>query len=114
MFNRFKGGKGVATALGIFLVVSPPAALSAFVVFAVVVYLWRYVSLGSMIAAGIMPALMGLFGEPRYYILLSVVIGGLVIFRHRDNIQRLLEGRENRLGEKRGVSMEEELEEDLD
>lgn len=114
IFNYFKGGKGVATALGIFIFISPLSALCALIIFSVVVYIWRYVSLGSVIAAGSMPALMGLFATSKFYILLSLIMGGLVIYRHKDNIRRLLEGTENRVGEKRDVTMEEELEEDLD
>ncbi|MBE9504428.1 MAG: glycerol-3-phosphate 1-O-acyltransferase PlsY [Proteobacteria bacterium] len=98
VFNKFKGGKGVATALGVFLVVSPLATLLAVITFALILYLWRYVSLGSIIAAGIMPALMGIFASSKIYIVLAVLVGGLVIYRHRENIKRLIEGKENKFG----------------
>lgn len=114
IFNDFKGGKGVATALGIFAVVSPSSALAAVVIFAFFLYTWRYVSLGSIVAAGAMPALMGIFAESKSYIVLSLIIGGFVIYRHRDNIKRLLEGDENRLGQKKEEPVEEELERELD
>ena len=98
VFNKFKGGKGVATALGVFLVVSPLATFLAVITFALILYIWRYVSLGSIIAAGIMPALMGIFASSKIYIVLAVIVSGLVIYRHRENIKRLLEGNENKFG----------------
>ena len=84
VFNHFKGGKGVATALGVFLYISPLSVLAAIAVFASVVAVWRYVSLGSIIAAGLMPALVGLFSDTKIYIILAVFIGGIVIYRHKD------------------------------
>jgi len=114
VFNNFKGGKGVATALGIFLIISPLSALTAALIFAVLVYLYRYVSLGSVVAAGAMPALMGLYSAPRPYIAMSLLVGGFIIYRHKDNIKRLLDGNENRLGQKKEETAGEELEKELD
>jgi len=108
VFNNFKGGKGVATALGVFMFISPPSVLAAITVFGGLVYVWRYVSLGSVVAAGLMPAFIGLFSETKVYIVLAVIIGGIVIYRHKENILRLLEGQENRLGEKKSKATEEE------
>lgn len=110
IFNKFKGGKGVATALGIFLIISPLSALSAVAIFALLVYLYRYVSLGSVVAAGAMPALMGLYSAPRSYIAMSLIVGGFIIYRHKDNIKRLLDGNENKLGHKKEETAGEELE----
>ena len=104
VFNKFKGGKGVATALGVFLVVSPLATFLAVITFALILYIWRYVSLGSIIAAGIMPALMGIFASSKIYIVLAVIVGGLVIYRHRENIKRLIDGNENRFGGEKEVT----------
>lgn len=98
VFNRFRGGKGVATALGVFLVISPMATLFAAMSFGLVLFLWRYVSLGSITAAALMPALMGIFASSKSYIVLAVIVGGLVIYRHMGNIRRLAQGCENRLG----------------
>jgi glycerol-3-phosphate acyltransferase PlsY len=97
----FKGGKGVATALGIFLALSPFAALSALAIFILVVAVWRYVSLGSVAAAAAMPLLMYLLWAPPLAPPLAVTFGtlcatALVIFKHRGNLQRLLAGTEPR------------------
>jgi acyl phosphate:glycerol-3-phosphate acyltransferase len=98
---RFKGGKGVATALGVFLALSPAAALSALAAFILVVAVWRYVSLGSVAAAAAMPLLMYLLWAPPLAPPLVITFGtlfatGLVIFQHRGNLQRLLQGAEPR------------------
>ena len=107
----FKGGKGVATALGVFLVLSPLAALSALAVFLLVVAVWRYVSLGSVAAAAAMPLLMYLLWAPRLAPPLVITFGtllatALVIFRHRANLRRLLDGTEPRfsLGKSRDLA----------
>ena len=100
VFNNFKGGKGVATALGIFLTISPLSALAAALVFILLVALYRYVSLGSIVTAGLMPVFVGIFSGSTFYIILSALIGGIVIYRHKANILRLLEGEENSLGRK--------------
>ena len=96
---RFTGGKGVATAAGVFLVVSPPACLAAVVLFLLVVILWRYVSLGSVSAAAAMPLLVYLLWAPRQGPPLAVTGGalaaaGLIIYKHRENLRRLAEGAE--------------------
>ena len=94
---KFKGGKGVATAAGIFLVLSPLACLAAVVLFFLVVIFWRYVSLGSVSAAAAMPLLIYFLWAPRHAPPLAVTIGALaaallIIYKHRGNLQRLLEG----------------------
>jgi acyl phosphate:glycerol-3-phosphate acyltransferase len=96
---RFKGGKGVATALGVFLVLSPMAALSALLVFIVVSVAWRYVSLGSVSAAAAMPLLMYFLWAPGHAPPLVVDFGtlfaaALIIFKHDANLQRLVDGTE--------------------
>lgn len=98
LFNHFKGGKGVATALGVFLVLTPLAALIASIVFGITLYICRYVSLSSIIAALSIPILVGIFSFSYAYIFLSLVIGGLIIFRHNANIKRLFNHEENRFG----------------
>ena len=104
VFNKFKGGKGVATALGVFIVISPLATLCAVLSFIIILSIWRFVSLGSIVAAGAMPAFAGMFNLPPSYIAVSLVIGGLVIYRHKDNIRRLLEGTESRFEKKKADS----------
>jgi glycerol-3-phosphate acyltransferase PlsY len=96
VYLGFKGGKGVATALGIYLVLSPLAVLGAFLVFAVLLWKWRYVSLGSIVAAAVIPGLVYLFERSLPLLLATLVISTIVILRHRANIERLLKGTENR------------------
>ncbi len=97
IFLGFKGGKGVATALGIYLVISPVAVLIEFFLFAVLVWKWRFVSLGSICSAATMPILIAFFrSDSRAYFILSVFIGTLILFRHQSNISRLLQGTENK------------------
>lgn len=98
VFLRFKGGKGVATALGIFLGVSPLAVLIDFFLFAGVLAAWRIVSVSSMSAASLMPILLWMITGSLPYLIMSVCIGALILYRHRANIQRLLAGQENRIG----------------
>jgi len=96
---KFRGGKGVATAAGVFLVLSPLALLGSVIVFVLVVAFWRYVSLGSISAAAAMPLLVYLLWVPRHAPPLAVTFGALaaavlVIYKHDANIQRLVEGEE--------------------
>ncbi|HET6928715.1 MAG TPA: glycerol-3-phosphate 1-O-acyltransferase PlsY [Candidatus Acidoferrum sp.] len=96
---KFKGGKGVATALGVFLVLSPLAALCALVVFILVAIAWRYASLASVSAAASMPLLMYFLWAPGHAPPLVVDFGtlfasALVIFKHDANLQRLVDGEE--------------------
>ena len=95
----FKGGKGVATALGVFLMLSPLAALSALLVFIFVSIAWRYVSLGSVSAAAAMPLLMYFLWAPGHAPPLVIDFGtlfasALIIFKHDANLQRLVDGTE--------------------
>jgi len=63
-----------------------------------VMYLTRYVSLGSIISAVLLPFLILAFGYSQVFAILAVILGGLIILRHRENIQRLRQGRENKIG----------------
>lgn len=96
LFLAFKGGKGVATALGVFLALSPLAVLFALLLFGGLMAKWRYVSLGSISAAALMPLAVALLGGGRELILVSLVISAVVIVKHQANIRRLLAGTENR------------------
>ena len=100
----FSGGKGVATAAGAFGVLAPVATLGATVAFAVVVWRTRYVSLGSITAAVLLPVL-AFADEVTWPVGVAAwMVAGLVLFRHRDNLRRLRSGREPRLGGRRVVS----------
>ena len=96
---KFKGGKGVATALGVFLALCLPAALAALIVFLIMVVSWRYVSLGSITAAAAMPLLMYFLWAPHHAPPLVVTFGSLaaatlIVYKHDANIQRLVQGEE--------------------
>ena len=96
---RFKGGKGVATALGAFAALAPHAILVALLVFVVVVALTRYVSLGSILGAAVFPFAAWWLnpGIRTAAVMLPIAISSLlIIIRHKDNIRRLLAGTENR------------------
>ncbi|MCX5802225.1 MAG: glycerol-3-phosphate 1-O-acyltransferase PlsY [Proteobacteria bacterium] len=97
VFLKFKGGKGVATALGVYLAISPLAILINAIIFILVLLKWRYVSLGSLAGTGIMPLTLYILKVPQAYIYLSFIIGVLIFIKHRDNIKRLLEGKENKI-----------------
>jgi len=101
VYLKFKGGKGVATALGVFLYLSPIVILVEIIVFVFVVGIWRYVSLGSLIAAASMPLLLVIIGSPKPVVLLSMAFALLIFIKHKANIQRLLNGTENKFGTKK-------------
>jgi len=97
IYLRFKGGKGVATALGVFFYIQPVVVLICVVVFVIVVRVWGYVSLGSIIAAALMPILLSLGTGSKIDISLAVFVSLLIWFKHMDNIKRLLRHEESRL-----------------
>jgi len=96
VFLRFRGGKGVATALGVFLALSPLAVAIAVGVFVVLMLVWRYVSLGSIAAAAVMPIAVWALGEGRVVGVVTMIVAVIVIIRHSENIKRLVAGTENR------------------
>lgn len=103
-FMRFSGGKGTAAGWGGLLALSPIAGIAASVVGVGIVALTRYVSLGSMIAAGlgsVLLAVMVLMGvDPIPYVFYGAAGTPIIIWKHRDNIKRLLDGSERKLGHK--------------
>jgi len=100
VFLKFKGGKGVATAAGVFLCLGPLSLLTSLVIFILVVAIWRFVSLGSIISAGsfcILYFLLEFSKDHSLWILSASVISScLIVVRHRENIKRLVMGTENR------------------
>jgi glycerol-3-phosphate acyltransferase PlsY len=100
VFVGFKGGKGVATAAGVMLGLTPAALGVAVVVWVALVYLTGYVSVGSIVAAAIFPLAVYLIDPPdRPAILwLDIAVAAAIVWFHRANIQRLLKGTENRFG----------------
>jgi len=93
-YARFRGGKGVATALGVFIPTLPLPLLGAFLVFIIVVWVWRYVSAGSVLAAILMPILTAVFSNPLPLTLAAGVIAVLIVIKHQSNLQRLFRGQE--------------------
>ena len=93
----FRGGKGVATGVGIFVVLAPVALLGAGVVFVAIVLLTRYVSLGSITAAVLIPVLVWVQSDSPTLLVAAIVGAALIVFAHRGNIQRLASGTESRI-----------------
>jgi len=96
IFLGFRGGKGVATACGMFLPLAPLPLLLSAIVFATLVAITRYVSVGSMTASVALPLFIYFMGGRVEYVWIGVVVSLLVIIKHKDNIGRLLRGEENR------------------
>ncbi|GAB4256829.1 MAG: glycerol-3-phosphate 1-O-acyltransferase PlsY [Deferrisomatales bacterium] len=98
VYLGFKGGKGVATGLGVFLALAPGSVAWAALVFALVVWKGRMVSLGSLAAAAALPILLGLAGAPGAFVVLALAVAGLTGWKHRANVERILAGTEPRMG----------------
>ena len=96
VYLKFRGGKGIATALGIFLVMSPIAVLGAAIVFGITVATTRFISLGSVLAAMSAPLLVLMLKQPQPIFLATLFIAALIVWRHRSNIKRLMDGSEDR------------------
>ncbi len=94
VFLKFRGGKGISAALGIWLAIAPLAVLIALIVFGIVAALYRVMSLASITAAIAMPPAVAALHEPNAYLLLAIVITALVIWRHHQNIARMMRGQE--------------------
>jgi glycerol-3-phosphate acyltransferase PlsY len=97
IYIGFKGGKGVATALGVYLPLTPLAVMVNVFVFASALGVTRMVSVGSITAAIAMPLLIWLGKYPLAYVILSICVDAIIIFRHKGNIKRLIAGEENKL-----------------
>jgi glycerol-3-phosphate acyltransferase PlsY len=98
---RFKGGKGVSTGFGVFLVAAPWAALAAISVFALVLALSRYVSLASILGAASFPVFAWKFAladRPPFFIAVEIAVALIIILKHHQNIRRLFAGTESRFG----------------
>ena len=100
IFLGFSGGKGMATASGIILALWPWAAPILVGIWLLVIALTRYVSLASIIVALTLPVLVAILYPSTVYIAFSLLVGLVVVYRHRSNISRLLAGTELKMGEK--------------
>ena len=107
VFAQFRGGKGVATALGVIAASFPMTVIICMVVFFIIVFITRYVSLGSMIGALAFPVQIALNvwqvnpDQDPYYIAFATALFLILVFTHRHNIQRLMKGTENKFGTKK-------------
>jgi acyl phosphate:glycerol-3-phosphate acyltransferase len=97
VFLKFRGGKGVSAALGIWIVISPPATAVLAIVFGILAASTRIISIASMCAAIALPPTVAVLKLPRQYLLLAILMTALVLFRHRENIARLISGDEGQV-----------------
>jgi glycerol-3-phosphate acyltransferase PlsY len=99
-FLNFQGGKGVATAVGIYLAISPISLIIAAVAFAVTIYFSKMVSLSSIVAAVVLAIAVFFTNLDMQIKILTIALAGFVIYKHKDNIKRILDGTESKIGEK--------------
>lgn len=97
IYLGFTGGKSVASGVGTILALSPTVGLSIALIWAIITYASKYVSLGSIIALALSPILMFIFNQPIAYVVYCVIGAVYVIYLHRENIKRLLAGTENKV-----------------
>jgi glycerol-3-phosphate acyltransferase PlsY len=102
----FNGGKGVASALGVFLAFAPWAGLASFTIFVLLVWITRYVSLASILASAVIPifAMLTVPDRSPAFLFAIFFLPVLVIAKHHANIRRLLQGTENRMGSKKAAA----------
>lgn len=97
LFLKFKGGKGVATGLGVLIMLMPSVSAIVFLVWLIVVLISKYVSLGSIIAAVLVPVCAFIMGLSFDFVVFGIVAAVFVIYRHKSNIIRLMNGTENKI-----------------
>ena len=100
IYLKFKGGKGIATSLGVVITLTPVVALMLLGLWIIIVGITRYISLASLAVAFLFPIFLIAFSDPWTYVFAGVLISAFAIHRHRDNIKRLLGGTEHKIGEK--------------
>lgn len=102
LYFKFKGGKGVLTSFAVALMMDWKVALILFAIFAVVVAISKYISLGSIIGAALFPVAAYIHkSDDKLYLVISVIFAFLIILRHRSNIKRIVQGTESKFGKKK-------------
>ncbi len=94
LYLGFKGGKGVATSFGVVAVLSPWTALNLFLAYVITLAQIRIFSVAALLCAWLLPMAMGLFTNSKAYVLLAGILSGLILLKHRDNLERLFKGEE--------------------
>ncbi|HDT15074.1 MAG TPA: glycerol-3-phosphate 1-O-acyltransferase [Firmicutes bacterium] len=105
LFLGFKGGKGVATGLGVFLALAPLSVITSLLVFGSLLLIFKYISLGSIAAAVMLPFFVFVYGEGGHsdiVLIFSAAVAVFVAVKHKDNIVRLAKGTENKIGSRKG------------
>lgn len=97
IFLKLKGGKGVATGLGVLIMLMPKVSVCVFFIWLIIVMISKYVSLASIVAAAFVPILAYAFNMPMEFVIFGIVAAIFVIYRHKTNIVRLLNGNENKI-----------------
>jgi glycerol-3-phosphate acyltransferase PlsY len=100
LFLRFRGGKGVATSIGVLLIYSPKVGLLTVFVWLIVILITRYSSLGALVSFGILPFGTYVLDYTQEKLIISILVASLLIFRHTDNIKRLVKGTEPKIGKR--------------
>ena len=96
IFLRFRGGKGVATAIGVYIFIAPLECIAALVIFFITVRIWDFISLGSLILSLCVPIIFFVSSGSGLSIIMSSIIAALIVFKHRGNIHRMFRGKERR------------------
>jgi glycerol-3-phosphate acyltransferase PlsY len=97
IYLGFRGGKGVATSFGVMAVLCPWAALNLLIVYVLALIQTRTFSVAALLCAWLLPVAVGLFSDSKTYIFLAGILSGLILLKHRDNLERLFKGEEPRL-----------------
>jgi acyl phosphate:glycerol-3-phosphate acyltransferase len=100
LFLGFKGGKGVATSFGVLLIYTPKTALITFIIWLVAVFFTKYSSMGAIVSFILLPANIIIFDYETKKLLITILISLFILIRHKDNITRLMNGSEKKIGQR--------------